>query len=410
MRMTVKNDPVYVRRRLVALASLVLLVALVTTGMSALFGGPAKAPKTTATVAAQPTATGPVPSPTVSQGEPGPSAQTELVQVHRLTGDLQSKSVVASNRGHVYAQNMMYKHSVTVYGANAAHHATISDSVDLAKFGITGHPGVSKGAPVEMAFNSDGSRAWVSNYAMYGQGFSKEGPDSCTSDKGLSPSYVYEIDTRTSQIVRVIPVGVTPKYVAVTPDDKQVLVTNWCSFSMTVIEAKSGEVTATVPLGGQHPRGIAVSPNSRTAYVALMGADTVVQVDLRSGKVRPFANTGKRPRHIVINKDGSRLYISNNDDDTVSELDDRGRVLRTVKTQDQPRSMAISPDGGALYVVNYGSGTLSKIRTSDLKVVQTVRTDGAPIGVTYEPTRKHVWVACYGGTILVFDDSRKAAG
>jgi DNA-binding beta-propeller fold protein YncE len=68
--------------------------------------------------------------------------------------------------------------------------------------------------------------------------------------------------------------------------------------------------------------------------------------------------------------------------------------------------MAISADGQALYVVNYDASTMSKIRTSDLTVTGTYPTDGHPIGITYEPTQKRVWVACYGGTILVFDDSR----
>jgi YVTN family beta-propeller protein len=69
-----------------------------------------------------------------------------------------------------------------------------------------------------------------------------------------------------------------------------------------------------------------------------------------------------------------------------------------------PRSMAISPDGTALYVVNYDVGSMSKIRTEDMKVLQTVTTDAHPIGITYEPTTQTVWVACYGGSILVFDD------
>jgi hypothetical protein len=61
---------------------------------------------------------------------------------------------------------------------------------------------------------------------------------------------------------------------------------------------------------------------------------------------------------------------------------------------------------------------MSKIRTSDLKVVQEVPTDAHPIS-TYEPTRKVVtpqpdgqldvrWVARYGGSILVYDDAHLA--
>jgi YVTN family beta-propeller protein len=67
--------------------------------------------------------------------------------------------------------------------------------------------------------------------------------------------------------------------------------------------------------------------------------------------------------------------------------------------------MAIAPDGQSLYVVNYGSSTVTKVRTSDMTVIQTVRVNSAPIGITYVPDRRQIWVACYTGTIMVFEDA-----
>jgi hypothetical protein len=34
-----------------------------------------------------------------------------------------------------------------------------------------------------------------------------------------------------------------------------------------------------------------------------------------------------------------------------------------------------------------------------------VRTDTHPIGITYDATTNRVWVACYSGAIMVFDDA-----
>ena len=65
--------------------------------------------------------------------------------------------------------------------------------------------------------------------------------------------------------------------------------------------------------------------------------------------------------------------------------------------------MAISPDGTALYVVNYQSNTVTKLRASDMSIVQTVAVPSHPIGITFEPATRRVWVACYSGEILVFD-------
>jgi DNA-binding beta-propeller fold protein YncE len=66
--------------------------------------------------------------------------------------------------------------------------------------------------------------------------------------------------------------------------------------------------------------------------------------------------------------------------------------------------MAISPDGGFLYVVNYMSNTMTKLRASDMRIVQTVETKKDPIGITYDNATHHVWVACYSGALMVFSD------
>ena len=418
--MIVRREPKYVRRRRIALLVVLAFLALMVLGVSRLVGAlaggdaaaaPALRPAVTATAAPTPSApTIPVPtrSPAEPQGAPGPSAETALVKVQRLTGDLAPKSVVASAQGLVFAQNMMYKHTVSAFRADGALLRTIPDAVDLAGFGITGHPGTSRGAPVEMAFSPDGKHAWVSNYAMYGKGFGPEGLDTCTAGDGTETSFVYQVNTSTFAIEKVVAVGAVPKYVAVTPDGRRVLVTNWCSADLSVIDTTSAKEVARIPLRGQHPRGIAVSPDSGTAYIALMGSDRLVRVDLGSASVSDYARTGDGPRHLVVSRDGKHLFVTNNGDGTVSKLDRvSGRVVKWVRTGKEPRSLAISSDGGAVYSVNYESSTVTKLRTSDLSTIDQVPTEHHPIGITYEPTRKAVWVACYGGSILVFDDSRR---
>jgi YVTN family beta-propeller protein len=77
-----------------------------------------------------------------------------------------------------------------------------------------------------------------------------------------------------------------------------------------------------------------------------------------------------------------------------------------VRTGNAARSLDISSDGSALYVVNFTSDTISKVRASDLKVLQKINVCNEPIGVTYEPINKRIWVACYVGAIKVFSDSQ----
>lgn len=340
-------------------------------------------------------------------GKALPSAETGVERVERLFSEQRSpKSVVASHDGQVYAQNMMYHHSISVFDAEGDDVATIPDTVDLADYGIEGHDGESQGAPVEMAFSADGKTAWVSNYSMYGAGFGPEGSDACTPDDNTSESFLYKVDTASEKVVDVVRVGAVPKYVALTPDGKRVLVTNWCSWDLSVVDTASATETERIPLGGRYPRGIATAKDNKTAYVALMGSDRIVSVDLDAKSVNEFAQPGDSPRHIVLSADYAFLYVTNNRSGTVVKIDTKnGEIVGTAKTGNEPRSMAISTDGGALYVVNYESSTMSKVRTSDMEVIDSVQTDYHPIGITYEPTRRAVWVACYGGSVLIYDDT-----
>lgn len=414
--MYVNTDPLYVRRRRVALGLAVVLVLVLVGLVQLTFGGgdeAAEAAPAAVHVPAQDDAVevaAPAVQPAAEQGEEVGTADSELVRIQRITGGLTPKSVVASPGGLVLAHNMMYSHTITAYRADGSRVRTISDALDLADHGVEGHPGTSKGAPVEGAFSPDGRTAWVSQYSMYGTGFEPEGADACRSAKGISNSYVYEVDAQSFEIRRVVEVGAVPKYVAVTPDGSSVLVTNWCSMDLTVIDTQTAKVTKTIPLGGLHPRGIAVTPDSGTAYVTLMGADRTVAVDLGAGTVRTFVDTGDKPRHVNLSPKGDILYVTNSGEATVSKVETAtGKVLAEAKTAADPRSTAISPDGSALYTVEYGASRVSKILTEDMSVVDSEATDGLPIGVAYEPTKKRIWVACYSGSIIVFDDSRAAA-
>ncbi len=364
--------------------------------------------KTSTTVTTAVEVPAPDPAPDRSQGADGSAGETGLARIQALGGEsMAPKSVVASSSGAVFAQNMMYRHSVSVFNAEGALVKTISDSVEMAEFGIDGHPGTSKGAPVEMAFSPDGKTAWVSNYSMYGASFGPEGKDSCVPGDGTDESFLYRIDVETHQIRKVIGVGAVPKYVAATPDGKLVLVTNWCSWDLSIIDTATNKEIRRVDLGGKYPRGIVIPSDSRSAYVVLMGSDRLVKVDLGSFEVTRMGSPGDSPRHIVISPDDSTLYVTNNRDGNVVRIDrSTGRVTGSVSTGAQPRSMAISSDGQALYVVNYESASMTKVRTADMSKMQTVKVDNHPIGITYEPTLKRVWVACYGGRVIVFDDSK----
>ena len=337
-----------------------------------------------------------------------PTDQRTMSRLTTIGGPISPKSVDASDNGLVFAQNMMYRHSMTVYDSAGNLVKSIPDTVNLSKLGVPGGPTV-QGAPVEAAFTPDSRYVYVSNYSMYGPGQGPEGSDTCTPSSarsaGDTPSYVYRVNTATLAVDQAIQVGLVPKYVAVTPDGKYVLVTDWCSWDLQIIDAAQAKVVATLPMNGSYPRGIAVSTDSKIAYVAIMGGDSVEKVDLTTLTVTGSFTVGSNPRHVVMDPSGAYLYVSLNSPGDVVKVDlSNDTVVATSHTGEECRSLAISTDGRSLYVVNYQSDTISKLRASDMALLQTIPTGVHPIGITYDAATGNVWVAVYTGQILVFAD------
>jgi len=337
--------------------------------------------------------------------ETGSSADRRLVPSFTVTDDdLSPKSVVASGDGIVVTQNMMYRHNVSVFDRTGAKVATIPDRVDLAALGVAGGA-VVQGAPVEAAFTPDRRFVYVSNYKMYGPGFDPVASDDC-GPGGWDDSYVYKIDVASWTIVAAIPTGAVPKFLAVTPDGARLVVSDWCGFDVTVIDTATDRPLRRIRVG-RHPRGIAITSDSHFALVTVMGEARIDVIDLPAGRVVDSIRdaAGSTPRHALLSPDDDHLYVANHTMNLVRKIDLRtGVVVGIARTGAETRSMALSDDGDSLYVVNYADGTVSKVRTSDMVVLQTLYSGVHPVGITYDPASRQVWVANYVGSLRVFVD------
>ena len=332
------------------------------------------------------------------------SDQSKMVLVKTITGDISPKSVRSSGTGLVSAHNMMYRHSVTIYDSNTFELLqSVSDSVQLSKFGASKYSTIFKGAPVEGAFSPDGEYLYVTNYAMYGKGFNREGHDTCSPASKYDSSFLYRINLGSYEIDAVYPVGTVPKVVEVTPDNKYLLISNWCSYDLSVISVATQKTVKTLKIG-RYPRGIAVSNDSKYAYIAEMGGNRIHVIDLEDFS-HSFIPIGSNPRAIVLSPDNSTMYVTMNASGKVVSWNlFTNKQGKSVTTGKAARSLAISSDGSALFVVNFMSDTVSKVRTSDMKVMQTIKACNEPIGVTFDIPTQRTWVACYGGSIKVFDN------
>ena len=185
---------------------------------------------------------------TTTTTQPVPDSDGTLTLLETVTGDIAPKSVVASGRGLVFAQNMMYKHSVTVYDKSGRLVNTIPDSVDLAAFGVPDHPGISRARR---------SRSRSARTAPR---------PTCPTTRCTAPASAPRAATiaalgRLRRQLRLpggrrhigdrrcLEVGSVPKYVATTPDGRYVVVTNWCTFDASIIDTATQTEVRRIPLG-----------------------------------------------------------------------------------------------------------------------------------------------------------------
>ena len=200
----------------------------------------AKAPATTTT------STTTIPPTTTTTGPPSTTRTLRLAD--NITGPITPKSVVASGRGLVFAQNMIYKHSVTVYDSNFNLVATIPDTVDLSTLGHPEHPGAVQGGPVEAAFAPDGKDVYVSNYSMYGPGFPHPGDDTCSPAQNRDSSFVYRINVRSS---RSTPPSRWGRHRSSWPSRRTTstcIVSNWCSYDVSVVDPVTNQEVKRIPV------------------------------------------------------------------------------------------------------------------------------------------------------------------
>ena len=332
-----------------------------------------------------------------------PDPKMKLIKT--INGSISPKSVRSSGDGVVSAHNMMYRHSITIYDAKTFELLkTVPDSVSLKSYGFAKSSSIYKGSPVEGTFSPDGKFLYVSNYAMYGPGYNKEGHDTCSPASGYDKSFVYRINRSNYEIDAIYPVGSVPKVVEATPDNKYVLAANWCSYTVSVISVAAQKVVKNIKIG-RYPRGIAISNDSKLAYVAEMGGNRIHVINLEDFSVT-YIPIGSNPRAIVLSPDNTKMYVTMNLSGKVASWDlVANKAGKSVKTGEAARSLAISSDGTTMFVVNFKSNTMSKVRTSDMKVLETIKACNEPIGVTYDVPTGNTWVACYKGQIKIYSNN-----
>jgi YVTN family beta-propeller protein len=198
----------------------------------------------------------------------------------------------------------------------------------------------------------------------------------------------------------------------------QLFVTNERSGDVTVINSENFTVTATIPVG-KRPRGIHVSPDGKTVYVAVSGtpiegppqldakgnpiferkkgkddddddagadkaADGIAVLDVASRKVTVKLNGGSDPEEFALSADGRQIYISNEDVKTASVINiAAAKVEHIIPVGQEPEGVTTTPDGKQFYITCEAGGDIYVIDAVTFKPVSHFKVNGRPRSVGF---------------------------
>jgi YVTN family beta-propeller protein len=268
-------------------------------------------------------------------------------------------------------------------------------------------------SPINVAGNANATRVY-SITQDNGSGTVAFG-DCETPAAVTTPGQVQSIEISTVTISRTLPVGICPVYGVASSDNNRVFILNRGSGTVTVINSPFNQLdttpnrqnfdSATGTLTLPPPTGVAATAFTAGPVFAdyyapasqLVTANydsntiTIINVSLdQYGNDGPLFGqavtvpVGSGPATLTILRDGSRVYVANQKDSTVSVVSlTNYQVLATIPVTGHPISMAstFSTPFGQIYVLSSDQPYMSVIRTDTNQVAASIQLDGNGVDV-----------------------------
>ena len=244
---------------------------------------------------------------------------------------------------------------------------------------------------------------------------------------GTRANKAFIIDTRTLQLVKVIPTDIAPEHLAFSPDSRWYYQGNPDGDSVSVIDMQSLSKVKTIP-GFAEPLNVTFLPDGSKAYVGNYGAHWVGVVDVRRhellkkiqvapvpgvAKLDPAKYLGeiKGINIAALSNDGRYLYAADSDLAVVGVIDTReDKVIKTIRVGLDPWRIYMSHDGKYGITANNGDETISIIDTRTNSIAATLEAGPDMTGINFAAGKAFV-ISSTSGFVYVYDmNSLRPAG
>lgn len=159
------------------------------------------------------------------------------------------------------------------------------------------------------------------------------------------------------------------------------------------------------------PEGIAVNPVSRRIYVANSGSQSVSVIDAFTNTVIATVRVGSSPRRLAVNPTTNRIFVANQGSGTVSVIDGETQTQESVITVgENPGAIAVNPTTNRVYVATCAdaAGRVVVINGETLAVEGALQTGSCPRELIVNPATNRLTIVGPDGTLALIDAATDA--
>ena len=199
-----------------------------------------------------------------------------------------------------------------------------------------------------------------------------------------------------------IPVGLVPTDVTIDGTGTYAYVTNQFSSNVGVIDLATNAQVATIPVSGD-PFRVKLSPDDRSLFVT-GNADSLFIIDVPSREITGRLAIGLDANGLALDYTGTRLYVSNQSDGTVSEVDLITKaVVRSIEVGGHPQELVLSPGGTLLFVADEaGSVQIWSLRHGTKR--GDIQVPGGAFAMAVSPDWRQLYISSsLGGAVYMID-------
>jgi YVTN family beta-propeller protein len=222
----------------------------------------------------------------------------------------------------------------------------------------------------------------------------------------------------TGRHVSSVAVGQYPHEIVLSPDRKLLYVTDngilWMTEAgqggntISILEVASRQKAGVISLGERRrPHGMDLDAKRNRLVVTIENPPGLLLVDLNTRTVvRQYDTQGTGPHMVLLSADGEWAYVSNTNTATIAAIHlDTGRT-KMIKTDPRPQGAVRSHDGSLIYVTNSDGNSISVLDSRRQARVGVIATGKNPGRVALTPDGRTLVYNLQGEDAIGFADVR----